>query len=173
MQHVRCGSALIALALAASTAVAQTGARTNVYGNPQTLKASPTSAAIDEKDLKTRLYQFADDSMMGRQIGRVGNYKGTTYIANEVKRLGLLPGGVNGTYFQILPYHIRKFTSNSRLTVDGNPLSWNEEWLATPAGLTRVPAGLRAAEVVFGGVAGDTSAQISAAQANGKVVVLL
>jgi hypothetical protein len=28
----------------------------------------------------------------GRQIGRVGNYKGTTYIANEVKKLGTAAG---------------------------------------------------------------------------------
>ena len=173
MQHVRCASLGLALSVAVSSLTAQTGAKLNVYGNPQTLRPTSTSSSIDEKDLKTRLYQFADDSMMGRQIGRVGNYKGTTYIANEVKRLGLQPGGVNGTYFQILPYHVRKFTSSSRLTVDGNPLTWNDEWLASPAGLSRVPAGIRAADVVFGGVTGDTAAQISAAQANGKVVVLL
>ena len=170
MQHVRCGSLLLAMSVAASSALAQ-GAKLNSYGNPQTLKPSPTSSAIDEKDLKTRLYQFADDSMMGRQIGRVGNYKGTTLIANEVKRLGLIPGGVNGTYYQILPYHIRKFTNNSRLTIDGNPLTWNDQWLATPG--TRSPQAMREVDVIFGGVAGDTSAQISSAQASGKVVVLL
>lgn len=173
MQHVRRGSLLLVLSVAASSAFAQAGARLNAYGNPPTLKPSPTSADISEKDLKTRLYQFADDSMMGRLIGHVGNYKGTTLIANEVKRLGLLPGGVNGTYYQTLPYHLRKFTANSRLTVDGNPLTWNEQWLASPAGVTRNPRAVRDVDVVFGGVVGDTSAQISAAQANGKVVVLL
>ena len=93
MQHVRCGFPGLALLVASSSALAQTGAKVNAYGNPQTLKPAATSSAIDVKDLQTRLYQFADDSMMGRQIGRVGNYKGTAYLANEVKRLGLLPGG--------------------------------------------------------------------------------
>ena len=72
-------------------------------------------AAIDVRDLQVRLYQFADDSMMGRQVGRVGNKKGTDYIAAEVKRLGLLPGGPNGSYFQVLPYHVRKYTEHSQV----------------------------------------------------------
>ena len=41
----------------------------------------PTAATISESDLMTRLYIFADDSMMGRQFGREGNFKGTEYIA--------------------------------------------------------------------------------------------
>ncbi len=57
------------------------------------------------RDLQIRLYQFSDDSMQGRQVGRVGNMKGTNYIAAEVKRLGLVPAGDNGTFFQVLPYH--------------------------------------------------------------------
>lgn len=174
MQHVRCGSLLAALCVMAPTMFAQSApAKVNIYGNPQTLKPAPTSAAINVHDLQVRLYQFADDSMMGRQIGRVGNYKGTSYIGAEVKRLGLLPAGDNGTYFQVLPYHIRKFTNHSHLTVDGNPLTWNEQWLASPAGMTRAPRDFREAQVIYGGVMGDTAAQISADQANGKVVVVL
>jgi hypothetical protein len=57
----------------------------------------PTVSEITANDLRTRLYQFADDSMMGRKIGELGNLKGTAYIAAEFKRLGLKPGGDNGT----------------------------------------------------------------------------
>jgi len=64
----------------------------------------PTVSEITANDLRTRLYQFADDSMMGRRIGELGNYKGTAYIASEFKRLGLKPAGDNGTYFQEMPY---------------------------------------------------------------------
>ncbi|MEP6778530.1 MAG: M28 family peptidase, partial [Gemmatimonadaceae bacterium] len=148
-------------------------AKVNAYGNPATLKPTPTTAAINVHDLQTRLYQFADDSMQGRQIGTIGNMKGTSYIANELKRMGLVPAGDNGTYFQVLPYHIRKYTNHSRLTVNGNPLNWDAEWLANPAGTTRAPRPIANAEVVFGGVAGDTTAQITSAQADGKFVVLL
>jgi hypothetical protein len=154
-----------------AVAAAQGGGKLNRFGNPQRLAPSPTSAAITVKDLQTRLYQFADDSMMGRQIGRVGNYKGTAYIAAEVKRLGLVPAGDNGTFFQVLPYHLKQFTNHSRLSVDGNPLSWDRDWVAVPG--TRAPRPITNVEVVFGGTAGDTTKQIPAAQAAGKFVVLV
>ncbi len=150
---------------------AQTAGKLNKYGNPAKVSPAPTAPAISVRDLQIRLYQFADDSMLGRQVGRIGNMKGTTYIAAEVKRLGLVPAGDNGTYFQILPYHLHEFTSHSRLTVDGNPLSWSQDWVAVPG--PRAPRLVSGVEVVFGGVAGDTTNQISAAQATGKFVVLL
>ena len=150
---------------------AQGAAKTNQYGNPATLKPAPTKAAIDVRDLQIRLYQFADDSMLGRQVGRLGNKKGTDMIAAEVKRLGLLPGGDNGTYFQVLPYRLRKFTDHSRLTVDGSPIEWNTHFVAVPG--QRAPRPIVGAEVVFGGTQGDSTTQISAANAAGKFVVLL
>jgi hypothetical protein len=162
------------LVLAAATpdvARAQSGGKLNKYGNPRTLSPAPTAASISERDLKIRLYQFADDSMQGRQIGRIGNMKGTDYIAAEVKRLGLVPAGDDGTYFQVLPYHLKKFTSHSRLTANGNPLAWEKDWVAIPG--TRAPRAIDTVQVIFGGTTGDTTTQISAAQAAGKFVVLL
>src|SRR3972149_3671481 len=103
MKNVR--SALLALA-AASIALlplppprvpisGEAGARGNLnrYGNPPTVAPAPTSSAISVKDLQVRLYTFADDSMQGRQIGRLGNKKGTDYVAAELKKLGGLPAG--------------------------------------------------------------------------------
>ena len=162
--------ALLALSVGAPRASAQVD-KLNAYGNPPRLTPSPTSAAISAKDLQTRLYQFADDSMQGRQIGRLGNMKGTAYIAAEMKRLGLVPAGDNGTYFQVLPYHLRSFTNHSRLTVNGNPMTLNEEWV--PVAGPRAPRPVAPVEVIFGGVAGDTAKQITAAQGAGKFVVLL
>ena len=109
--------------------------------------------------------------MQGRQVGRLGNYKGTAMIAAEVKRLGLLPAGDNGTYFQVLPFHLKKFTDHSRLTVEGTPLKWEHDWVAVPG--TRAPRPIDTAQVIFGGTDGDTTKQITAAQAAGKFVVLL
>jgi hypothetical protein len=161
----------LALALLAAPAAAGAQGPQNEYGNPARVKPAPTTPAITVRDLQIRLYQFADDSMQGRQVGRVGNMKGTDYIAAEVKRLGLVPAGDDGSYFQVLPYHLRKFTSHSRLTVDGNPLAWNAEWLAVPG--PRPPRPVSGVEVVFGGTQGDTTTQIAAAEAAGKLVVLL
>jgi hypothetical protein len=161
--------ALVAALLPALLSAQDT--KVNVFGNPERMIAAPTRGVIDVRDLQSRLYVFADDSMLGRQIGRIGNMKGTAYIAAEVQRLGLLPGGHNGTYFQTLPYHLRKFTEHSRLTVDGNPLEWGTDWVAVPG--TRAPRGVVNADVVFGGTVGDTTARLGAAQAAGKLVVML
>jgi Peptidase family M28 len=164
--------ALVApLLVAPLIGTAQQAPRTNRYGNPPTMRPAPTAAAITARDLQIRLYQFADDSMQGRQVGRAGNKKGTDYLAAESKRLGLLPLGDNGTYFQVLPYHLRKYTPSSRMTVNGNPLAWNEDFVAVPG--LRTPRPIANAQVIFGGTAGDTTTQISAADAAGKFVVLL
>ncbi len=160
---------LVLIALACSAA--PLSAQLNRYGNPPRMRPAPTTPAITVRDLQIRLYQFADDSMHGRQVGRVGNMKGTDFIAAELKKLGIAPAGDNGTYFQVLPYHLKSYTASSRLAVNGNPLEWNRDWVAVPG--ARAPRPITGVEVVFGGVAGDTARQLTAAQAQGRLVVLL
>jgi hypothetical protein len=89
--HTLTAASLIAALI--SVACSQSGVST---------AASPgrTGPAITASDLRSRLYLYADDSMMGRETGTIGNYKATTYIAAEAKRMGLEPAGENGGYFQ-------------------------------------------------------------------------
>ena len=143
----------------------------NQFGLPAKLAPTPTAAAISEADLKTRLYIFADDSMQGRAYGREGNMKGTTYIANELKRLGVEPAGDNGTYFQEMPVVQRRFARTSALATGGRALKWVDEWIAMPG--VAAPRPFDGAKVIYGGTVGDTTTQITAAQANGKVVILM
>jgi hypothetical protein len=166
MRHARTLALLFAAPLCA-----RAQGPVNRFGNPAKVAPAPTTPAISVRDLQIRLYQFADDSMQGRQVGRIGNKKGTDYIAAEVKRLGLVPAGDNGTYFQVLPFHLHAFTDHSRLTADGNPMPWLGDWVAIPG--ARAPRTIAGAQVIFGGTSGDTTTQISAAQAAGKFVVLL
>jgi len=136
---------------------------------PLKLAPKPTTQSITETDLMTRLYIFADDSMMGRQFGREGNMKGTEYIARELKRLGVEPAGDNGTYFQNLPVVVRKYTDKSTMSVGGRALRWNADFVATPA---RMPKLFSTAQVIYGGVTGDTTQQISREAAAGKIVIM-
>src|SRR4051812_49652239 len=72
---------------------------------PLKFAARSTSTDITAMDLMSRLYVFADDSMMGRDDGGPrGAAKATNYIAAELRRLGLSPAGDNGTYFQDIGY---------------------------------------------------------------------
>src|SRR6185503_3198441 len=142
---------------------------------PATWTPRPTETAITANDLRTRLYQFADDSMQGRKIGEPGNLKGTDYIASEFRRLGLKPGGEHGTYFQILPYGPASFDANaSRLMASGQPLAARTDWVPVAPTATNgigASANFNNVPTVFGGRWGDTSAHLDASQVRGKVVV--
>ncbi len=127
----------------------------------------PTTAAITADDLMTRLYIFADDSLMGRDAGTKGNLIGTTYIAAEAKRIGLQPAGENGTYFQTLPLKTRTIDPMSSLIAGGASLTFGTEWL--PMG--NVTLNRTDVDVIYGGMLGD-SLQLTAVQAAGKIVVL-
>ena len=127
----------------------------------------PTKGAITAADLMTRLYIFADDSMLGREAGTIGNVKGTDYIASEVKRLGLQPAGENGGYFQTLPFKTRQLAAVSRLTIAGTPLVLGTDWAAS-AGMNTARSDI---PVVYGGAIGDSASMIAPEQAAGKLVV--
>ena len=47
-----------------------------------------TRTAINSADLRSRLYLYADDSMMGRAAGTEYNLKATAYVAAEARRVG-------------------------------------------------------------------------------------
>ncbi len=142
---------------------------------PATWTERKTVPAITANDLRTRLYQFADDSMMGRRVGELGNYKGTDYIASEFKRLGLKPAGDSGTYFQTLPFGPVGFDSASlRLSAGGTLLATRTDWVPlrpTAANGLGFMADFVDAPTVFGGRA-DETAPLDPAVYGGKVVVL-
>lgn len=142
---------------------------------PRTWAPRPTEAAITADDLRTRLYQFADDSMMGREAGTLGNIKGTDYIAAEFKRLGLEPAGENGTYFQVLDYGRQSFAANRvRLQAGRRRFTAEREWAPlAPNAAVRIGADvtLNAATSVFGGDVASAAPALSADQMRGRVVV--
>jgi hypothetical protein len=119
----------------------------------------------------TRLYLFADDSMMGREAGTEGHMKATAYIEREVRRLGLVPAGDNGTYFQNVPFISRRLDPNTSLSFDGGSIVGVTDFVAAPfRGAS--PRALDGVQSVYGGVLGDTAHAITAAQAAGKLVIL-
>ena len=141
---------------------------------PRTWAPRPTVTAITANDLRTRLYQFADDSMKGRRIGEPGNFMGTTYIANEFKRLGLKPAGENGTYFQDLPFGpIGYDSATSRLIAAGAPLG-RTDWIPlAPSTSVSGKADLANVPTVFAGRWGDTAVVLDPEKFRGKVAVFL
>jgi hypothetical protein len=167
---VRSTMLLAALALIPVLSQAQTSAPATP---PLPLKhrAQPTTAAIDARDLMSRLYVFADDSMMGREAGTIGALKGTAYIAAEVKRLGLRPAGDSGSYFQNVPFIARTLDAQTAISANDQPLTAFTDYVTLPfRGGT--PRALDGVQVTWGGVAGDTANALTAEQVAGKLVVL-
>jgi hypothetical protein len=133
--------------------------------------AGPTSPAITAQDLRTRLFIFADDSMLGRQFGTEGNLKGTQYIANELARLGIQAGGIGGSYFQDVPAYTVGMAPGARVSVDGTALAYGTDYITSfPASGRGIP--LDSVQVVYGGDLSDTTTLISAEAAAGKAVLL-
>src|SRR5438876_498994 len=101
---------LLMLAMAGASASAQAPKEL-----PRTHRPEPTTADITVRDVMTRTYIIADDSMEGRDTGRRGGLRSATYIASELKRLGVEPAGDNGTYFQAIPWISRAPDTNAVL----------------------------------------------------------
>lgn len=138
---------------------------------PMKLPPRPTSGPISVPDLMTRLYRIADDSMGGRPTGSEGHLKVTQYIADEARRLGLRPAGVNGSYFQDLPMSLRGFAAGSAVTLAGRSFAMGTDFAPMLARGAQ-PRTTDRASVVIGGTHGDSATWITADEARGKIVVL-
>jgi hypothetical protein len=172
-----CGAAGTLGAQAKPATTASARAERPVWSDegPRKWAPRPTEAAITANDLRTRLYGFADDSMMGRRIGEPGNFKGTEYIASEFKRLGLKPAGENNGFFQVLPFGPSAFdTTTMKLTVGTRTLATRKEWVPTvpsPANGIGPKVDVNGATAVYAGVWGDTAVMLDEAMLRGKVAV--
>ncbi len=129
-----------------------------------------TSAPITAADLRTRLFAYAHDSMMGRESGQLGNYKASAYMAAEFARVGLEPAGENGGWFQTVPFFRRAPNRADTLRLGGRVLRLGLDYVVQPTNAR--PRRIGGAPVVYGGGISDQSSWIDAASAQGKVVVL-
>jgi Peptidase family M28 len=164
VRHTRKLLGVLALLALPATASAQ-------ENGPLKFTAKPTTAAITATDLMSRLYIFADDSMMGRQFGTEGNLKGTAYIANEVRKMGLRPGGDDG-YFQWVPAVKISFNPASEMMIGTTALVAGKDF---SAGNTRggIPRSFDSLQVVYGGDLSDSTTLVDPATVAGKAVVLV
>jgi Peptidase family M28 len=162
---------LVAACATAGTVASNPDAPT---GLPMKYAARPTTGEIRPADLMSRLYVLADDSMMGREAGTLGNVKGTDFVAAEMRRIGLEPAGENGTYFQTVPVTITRIDSGRTISVDGAPLVLGRD--VVPFMTAAIPRGgtlrsLDGVKAVFGGDLGGPVALIAPAKAAGRLVV--
>jgi len=147
------------LALAAAVASAQQ--------LPVKRQAKPTRPAITAEDLMSRLYVYADDSLGGRASGTPYHDKATAIIADWVRQMGLTPAGDSGTFFQAVPLTKRTWVA-SPVTVGDATFAFQKDFALFAQW---VPKAFDGADVMFGGLVGDTSVHLTVDQTRGKVVV--
>jgi hypothetical protein len=150
---------------------ARAAAPRTMSGLPLKHTGKPTTAAITPADLMTRVYVYADDSLMGRQVGTEYNLKATAYIEREVRRLGLTPAGEGGGYYQNIPLY-SNYTDSAATTlrVGTEALAFGKDFLPIPrTGRTIAFDGV---QVIYAGTNADSTTWPTAEAAAGKIVVL-
>ena len=136
---------------------------------PLKYHGGPTVPAITPCDLMTRLYIYADDSLRGREAGTPDAMRATTYIERQVRQLGLRPAGDHGSYFQNMSVSAHTVASSSTITSSGKTFHVGRDFvLAAPQADSKISG-----PVIFGGTLGDTAGELTADQANGKIVVMM
>jgi hypothetical protein len=157
----RCADLVVAL-----LALGLTGAGAQQRSHP-----TPAPSPISPTRLRQDLYRVADDSMMGRDPGSLGDWKAAAYVAAEFRRLGLRPAGDSGTFFQRVPLAVVHVNQRAELEIEGARL---KPWTDFLPGiwLTARPVHLDGAAAIYGGDARDSLHWINADEARDKVVVL-
>lgn len=151
------------------TALTGRSASAQVTPLPVKYSGPPTVAAITAGDLMTRLYVYADDSLMGRRVGTDYNLKATAYLESEVRKLGLKPAGDDG-YFQSIGLVTRAFdTTASTLSIDGVAYKAGSDFVGNTTGPQHAVA---AAGVVVWGTILDSIGNPTPEQYQGKWVVI-
>ena len=117
--------------------------------------------AIREPDIKRDLYVLGGDEMRGREAGTLDEMRASMWVAEEMRRIGLVPKGDMGSWFQWWNMRRTRISSSSSVRKDGRPLAlWGE---ITPATNGAVDV---TAPVLFVADARDTTIDV-----RGKVVV--
>jgi Zn-dependent M28 family amino/carboxypeptidase len=86
----------------------------------QTAPGAALARAVETEVIEAHLTLLADDALEGRGTGQRGGEIAAKYIAAQFARLGLRPGGDDGTYFQRIALVGRRATP--RLLAGGDSL---------------------------------------------------
>jgi hypothetical protein len=118
--------------------------------------------AIREQDIKRDLYIMGGDDMRGREAGTLDEMRASMWVAEEMRKIGLVPKGDMGSWFQW--WNMRRTrisTTSSAVKLNGRTLAlWTD---ITPATNAAVDI---SAPTLFVGDARDTTVDV-----RGKIVV--
>src|ERR1051326_1922188 len=104
------------------------GAALSAQTTTSSTRVPAAISAIREADLVRDMYALAGDAMRGREAGTLDELRASMWIADEMRKIGLLPRGEDGTYFQW--WNMRRTrisTISSSVSLRGRPLAlWTD-----------------------------------------------
>ena len=125
----------------------------------------PALSAITEADLKRDLYAMSADHFRGRSAGTIDEMNASVWCADQMRAVGLKPGGDNGTYFQFFSLWRNVVSNNSSIKIGDRSFNiWKEVMVAQTA-----PANI-SAPIIF--LNNPTKAEIDKADVKGKAVAV-
>lgn len=129
---------------------------------PTAMKPPAAMSLITEADLKRDMNAMAGDAMRGREAGTLDEMRASMWVAEQMRQIGLKPGGADGSWFQW--WNMRRTrisTPNSSVKLGGRTLS-----LWSTIAPTSNTAGDAVGTTVFVGDGSDTTIDV-----RGKIAV--
>ena len=106
---------------------------TPLHAQARTVPKPPAAiSAIKERDIKRDLYALASDDMRGREAGTIDEMHASMWLAEEMRKIGLVPKGDMGSWFQWWNMRrTRVSTTSSSVSIGGRKWTlWSD---ITPA----------------------------------------
>ena len=81
-------------------------------------------AVIREADIKRDMQALAGDEMRGREAGTLDEMRASMWLAEEMRKIGLVPRGDGGSWFQWWNMRRTRISSvSSSVTFRGKPMA--------------------------------------------------
>lgn len=108
---------------------------------------------VSGKRLRADVQYLSSDEMAGRGVGTAGEKLATGYLASQLQKAGVNPGGENQTYFQKVPFIGTRLLPSASLRFSGTaataPLALGRDYAGIP--LSQQPENDFSADAVFVG----------------------
>ncbi len=93
-------------------------------------QAKATEYSITPESIHEHLAVLASDSLEGREVGEIGEWKASRYIVSVFESLGLEPKGDSGSYRQQFSFTKRiELGPDNRLVLNGRTMNLREDYL--------------------------------------------
>ena len=93
---------------------------------------------VKKSETEAHMRFLAADELMGRRTGEQGNFVAARYIAEQFRKLGVMPvpgnGAGNATYFQSVPFEKTGSNGSGEIIADAEIMKSGEDWILMNGG---------------------------------------